>query len=253
MKRITPIVLLTISLTAFSAGQSVGYAQSMEAVPESAESKSPSTKKTILLNIAKAIVDVLCVETGNCAPAGDRSSERDAPRTREDRGFVRTPGFAGGAASPGRSSARTVVEPKNFSFSTPVGWQRYADKSSVTVALPSEYINGNLTNGVILGLFEMKNANFEQGTETFVRQLVANNNYFNRFGYAESSVVNGIKCLTNRMQGQSPKTGYLEHAVVYTCQRNTAQLFYVVTVNSGPNANRYEEDNNRITQSISLQ
>ncbi len=122
----------------------------------------------------------------------------------------------------------------------------------MTVALPSEYIKGNLTNGVILGLFDLKSASFENGTETYVRQLAATNKYLIRVGQPESNIVDNVPCITNRMEGQSPKTHNAEHVVVYTCKRNAMKLFYVVTVNSGLNARQYEEENNGITRSISF-
>jgi hypothetical protein len=122
----------------------------------------------------------------------------------------------------------------------------------VTVARPSEFVNGDLTNGVILGLFDLNGASFERSTEAYVRGLNSSNKYLKRVGWPESNIVNNISCITTRLEGQSPKTQYIENVTVYACKRNPQKLFYVVTVNSGPNANRYEDENRRITQTISF-
>ena len=122
----------------------------------------------------------------------------------------------------------------------------------MTVAPPSEYINGNLTNGVILGLFNLNYSDFETGTEMYIRQSMSNNTFLRRVGQPQSSTYNGVPCITNRLEGRSPKTHSVEHVVVYTCKRSPVKLFYVVTVNSGASAKWYEEMNNRITQSISF-
>lgn len=225
----------------------VAHAQTRDARRESSNqetnnSQVPSTKKRILLNIARAVIDVLCAEYGDCSRNNPATNDIPAPESREDRSYL-TPGFAGSNSnSPHR----------NFSFTTPQGWQTFEDRTSVTVAPPSDYVNGNLTNGVILGMFDLNGSSFESGTEKYARALIANNKYLKRVGWPESNNVNNVPCITNRMEGQSPKTQYIENVVVYTCRRNAQKLFYVVTVNSGPNANRYEDENNRITQSISF-
>jgi hypothetical protein len=155
------------------------------------------------------------------------------------------PGIAG-------VGSRSMPQRPSFFFNTPTGWQTYGDQSSVTVAPPSEYVNGDLRNGVILGLFDLNNTSFETGAETYVRQLVSNNKYLRRIGWPQSHIVDNVPCITNRLEGLSPKTRVIENVVVYTCKRNAQKLFYVVTVNSGPNASLYEEANNRITQTISF-
>lgn len=210
---------------------------------ETNSSQTPSTKRRILLNIARAVIDVLCAEYGDCSPRSLPAADGTAPASREDRSYL-TPGFAG--------SNSNSPHARNFSFITPKGWQAFEDKASVTVAPPSDYINGNLTNGVILGLFDLNGVSFESGTETYVRGLISANKYVKRVGWPESSVVDNVPCITTRLEGQSPKTQYVEKVIVYTCKRSAQKLFYVVTVNSGPNANHYDEQNLNITRSVSF-
>lgn len=244
-----PICLIAVICILFLSGQATMYAQNIGVPPEPSTRErnapqTPSAKRRILLNIAKAVIEVLCAEFGDCPATSNSSTETTTPDSREGGRYL-NPGSTG-------ASSRAAPLQRNFSFNTPSGWQPFEDQTSVTVALPSEYINGDLTNGVILGLFDLNGANFETGTESYVRQLVSNNKYLRRVGWPQNSPVDNVPCVTNRMEGLSPKTRYIENVVVYTCRRSTQKLFYVVTVNSGPNANRYEEENNRITQSISF-
>jgi hypothetical protein len=244
------ICLTAVICILFFSGQAIIYAQNTGVLREPSNSESsspqvPSSKRRILLNIAKAVIDVLCAEYGNCTPSNNTPTETSQPSPRESRRYL-TPDFSGSSKSPSGN------EQRNFSFATPAGWQSYESQSSVTVAPASEYANGDLTNGVILGLFDLNGVSFETGTETYVRQLVSNNKYLKRVGWPQSNTVDNVPCMTNRMEGLSPKTRNIENVVVYTCRRSTQKLFYVVTVNSGPNANRYEEENSRVTQSISF-
>lgn len=206
----------------------------------------PSAKRRILLNIARAVIDVLCAEYGDCRSTTNTPSTGTAePTARDDRRYL-GPGFAGPYAS------TPAAGRLSFSYATPPGWQSYEGQRSVTVALPGEYVNGDLANGVILGLLDLNNAGFEAATETYVRETIVNNKYLRRIGGPQSDAVDGVPCIINRMEGLSPKTHYVESVVAYTCRRSPQELFYVVTVNSGPYAGRYEEENSRITQSISF-
>lgn len=244
-KLICLTIVICISLLG---GQAVAYAQTVSAPREPSTREggpqAPPASRRILLNIAKAVIEVLCAEYGDCPSSGNPRTETTSPDIRAE-GRYRTPGFVEGNSRPAPGG-------RNFSFDTPPSWQTYENQSSVTVAQPSEYTDGDLTNGVILGLSQLNNAGFETGTEMYVRGLLLSNKYLKRVGWPESNVVDNVPCITNRMEGQSPKTHYVEKVVVYTCKRSSQQLFYVVTVNSGPDANRYDEQNLRITQSISF-
>lgn len=243
------IWLTAVICILFLGGQATASAQNV-GVPREPSTRedrgpqAPSATRRVLLNIAKAVIEVLCAEYGDCPSSSSPSTETTEPSPREERRYL-NPGFAGG-------NLGSTPRQRGFSFAPPTGWQTYEDQSSLTVARPSEYVNGDLTNGVILGLFDLNGSSFETGTETYVRGLISNNKYLRRVGWPESNVVDNVPCITTRMEGQSPKTQYVEKVVVYACKRSTQKLFYVVTVNSGPNANRYEEENSRITQSISF-
>lgn len=242
-----PFCLTVVICILLLSGQAVAYAQdsgvTRETTSEGNSTQVPSGKRRILINIAKAVVDVLCAEYGNCT--ANRNNPAETSTGAKELGRYLTPGFAG-------TNSSSDPQQRSFSFSTPSGWQTFEGKTSVTVAPRSEYVNNNLVNGVILGLFDLNNASFESGTETYVRGLLSDNRYLKRVGWPETSVVSSVPCITNRMEGQSPQTHYLEKVVVYTCKRSSLKLFYVVTVNSGPNANQYEEENNRMTQTISF-
>lgn len=242
------ICLIAVVCILFLGGDATGTAQNINvpSEPPATDSRSPqgpSATRRILLNIAKAVIEVLCAEYGDCpSPATGTTG----PDSREEGRYL-NPGFAGDSSSSGSAS-----QPRGFTFDTPPGWRSYEDQSSVTVARPSEYVNGDLINGVILGSYDLNGSSFESATEMYVRGLVSNNKYVKRVGRPESSVVGYVPCITNRMEGRSPKTQEVEKVVVYTCKRSSKKLFYVVTVNSGANSGWYDEQNLRITQSISF-
>jgi hypothetical protein len=246
-----PTCLTVLICVSFLSGQATASAQNVgvprePSTQEGRVPQSPPATRRILVNIAAAVIRVLCAEYGNCPATSNHPSETTTPRSGEEERYQNR-GFAGDG-----SSLRLAPGQRAFSFDTPSGWQTYEEQSSVTVARPSEYVNGDLTNGVMLGLFDLNGASFERGTEAYVRGLNSSNKYLKRVGWPESSVVNNIPCITTRMEGLSPKTQYIENVVVYACKRSTQKLFYVVTVNSGPNANQYEDENRRITQTISF-
>lgn len=255
MAKIYRLVCAGVIFLALFSSQGQGYAQSRRVTRETSTSENDDrqplpTRGRLWRVIAVAVLEALCSEYGDChssgTPAETSRPETPRPETsrRENERYL-TPGFGG-------ANTKSEVRQRGFSFATPLGWQSYEDQSSVTVAQPSEYSNGNLTNGVILGLFDLNGGSFEAGNEKYVTGLISNNRYLKRVGWSESDVVNNVPCITTRMEGQSPQTHYFEKVVVYACKRNTQKLFYVVTVNSGPNANQFEGENNRITQSISF-
>jgi hypothetical protein len=237
--------ILFLSGPAAAPAQNVGVPRE-PSTRESRVPQAPSATKRTLLIIAKAVIDALCAESGYCPSTSRQPSETTRSGSGEEERYLNR-GFAGEG-----SSLRLTPEGRAFTFDTPPGWQTYEERSSVTVAQPSEYVNGDLTNGVILGLFDLNGASFERGTQAYVRGLLSNNKYLKRTEWAESNVVDNVPCITTRLEGRSHKTQYVENVIVYTCRRSTQQMFYVVTVNSGPNANRYEDQNRHITQTISF-
>ncbi len=249
MARIHRVILATIILGLLFSGQGQAHAQNRRVTRETSTSESTDpqalpARGRIWRVIAMAVIEALCAEYGDCNSNSSHPTETSTPESRESKRYL-TPGFGG-------TNTRPTLQPRGFSFDTPAGWQSYEDRSSVTIARPSEYSNSNLINGVILGMVDLNGASFESGDAKYVRDLISNNKYLKRIGWAESNVVNNVPCITTRLEGESPQTHYLEKVVVYTCKRNAQKLFYVVTVNSGPNANRYDEQNLRITQSISF-
>lgn len=260
MKKIHELIhVTTISCILFLGGQSITNAQStlVEAPPEPSTRadtpRAPSVRGRILLNIARAVLEVLCAEYGDCPKSSYPNTETTTPSSSDKRRSLSPenskysiPDFAG------PHSSTPALAKWDFSFDTPAGWQSFEKQSSITVAQPSEYINGNLVNGVILGMFDLNNADFDTATETYIRQQMSINKYLGRVGLPESTTYNNVPCVINRMEGHSPITRNVEQVVVYTCKRSPLKVFYVVTVNSGPNAKLYEEVNNRITQSISF-
>ena len=169
-----PICLTAVICISLLSGQAVAYAQTPGIAGETSTRESngpqvPSAKRRMVLNIARAVLEVLCAEYGDCTSTRNPPTETTAPGAREDERYL-TPGFAG-------TSSSSVPEQRSFSFNTPSGWQAFEGQASVTVAPPSEYINGNLINGVILGLFNLNGTSFEKGTETYVRGLISENKY----------------------------------------------------------------------------
>lgn len=244
-----PICLTAMICISLLGSQVTASAQSAGVVAEPSARedrvpREPSAARRILLNIARAVIEVLCAEYGDCSSSSSSSTETTAPSPRGEERYL-SRGFAGGTLSPAPGR-------RGFSFAPPTGWQTYEAQSSVTVAPPAEYVNGDLANGVILGLFDLNGASFETGAEAHIRGLMSNNKYLRRVGWPESNAVGNVPCITTRMEGQSPKTRYVERVVVYACKRSAQEMFYVVTVNSGPNSNWYDEQNLRITQSISF-
>lgn len=237
------ICVLFLGAHATASAQNIG----VPSEPSTREGRGPQTSSStrrILLNLALAVLKVLCDETGDCPSTGSHIPETRGPESGEEGRYLRP--------SPSVRSLSAATRRRGFSFVTPTGWQIYEDQSSVTVARPSEYVNSNLTNGVILGLYDLNGGSLETGTEAYVRRLMSINRYLSRVGQPESNVVDNVPCMTARMEGQSPKTQYVEKVVVYACRRNARKLFYVVTVNSGPNAGQYEDENRGITQTISF-
>ena len=253
MKLHRQLILTAAVCVCVLGGQVKIYSQNVTAPREPAPSesdgvKTPSTGTRIWTAVLRAVARAVCEESGGCprtsdTPAGTESEPRNGldrqPRINLEPDSRTLP------AGPNHAS-------RKFSFFTPSGWQAYDDQSSVTVAPASEYINGNLVNGVILGLADLSNTTFEAGTDRYVRGLLSANKYLRRVGRSESSIVNSVPCITTRLNGLSPQTGYTENVAIYTCQRSAQALFYVVSVNSGPNAGRYEEESSRVIQSISF-
>jgi len=247
------ILIALISVWIFG-GQSTMNAQNVTVPREPTPPGSDSPKQTsqttrILLDIVGAVARVICEDLCKCPPTTDTPAESES-RTRRE--FGRTPTLVGTPTSQPADPGYNSQPRRSFSFLTPTGWNAYEESSSVTVAAPSEYINGNLANGVIFGLFDLNGASFESGSDRYVRAILSANKYLKRVGRPESSVSNAVPCITTRLGGPSRHTGYTENVVIYTCHRNAQNLLYVVNVTSGPNANRYEVENNRVIQSLNF-
>jgi len=253
MKLHKQLILTALICVCVSGGQAKVYSQNVTAPREPAPSetdgvKTPSTGSRFWIVVLGAVARAVCEETGRCPRTGDTPPATESePRNGLERQprINLEPDSNVVPAGPNHTS-------RKFSFFTPSGWQAYDEQSSTTVAPASEYINGNLSNGVILGLSDLNGTTFEAGTDRYVRGLLSANKYLRRVGRSESSVVNSVPCITTRLNGLSPQTGYTENVAIYTCQRSAQAFFYVVSVNSGPNASRYEEEGSRVIQSISF-
>ena len=248
--------LSLIAVIAFCVGgQVTTFAQNVnvprESTPNETEGpKAPSTGQAIMMDLIGAMARVICEHVGKCPPSGDAPVVTE-PRTQRELGGGRTP------IEPTRTRrsaepSYTLAPRPSFSYFTPSGWRAFEEQSSITVAPQSEYTNGNLANGVIFGLADLNGASFESGTNRYVRGILSANKYLKRIGRSESSVINNVPCITSRLAGPSPQSGYTEHVEIYTCQRSAENLFYVVNVTSGPNANLYLQENSRVIQSISF-
>jgi hypothetical protein len=248
--------LSLIAVIAFCVGgQVTTFAQNVtvprEPTPNETEGpKAPSTGQTIMMDLIGAVARVICEHAGKCPPSGDTPVVTE-PRTQREFGRGRTPievTRTGRSAEP----SYTLAPRPSFSYFTPSGWRAFEEQSSITIAPQSEYTNGNLANGVIFGLADLNGASFESGTNRYVRGLLSANKYLKRIRRSESSIINNVPCITSRLAGPSPQSGYTENVEIYTCQRSAENLFYVVNVTSGPNANLYLQENSRVIQSISF-
>ncbi len=254
MKLYTRLTL--IAVIAFCVGgQVTTFAQNVtvprETTPNETEGpKAPSAGQTLVRDLIGAIARVVCEHSGKCPPSSDTSTQTETP-TEKGFGRGRTP------IEPIRTGRSTdpnyTLAPRpGFAYYTPSGWRAFEEQSSITVAPQSEYMNGNLFNGVIFGLSDLNGASFESGTDRYVRGILSANKYLKRTGRSERSVINSVPCITSRLAGPSPQRGYTENVEIYTCQRSAENLFYVVNVTSGPNANLYLQENSRVIQSISF-
>jgi hypothetical protein len=254
MKVHTRLSLIAVIAFCFG-GQVTTFAQNVtvprEPTPNETEGpKEPSAGQSLLKDLVGVIARVVCEHAGKCQPSGDPSTPTE---TSAEKGFGRgrtpvEPIRRGRSAEP----SYTLAPRPSFAYSTPSGWRAFEDQSSITVAPQSEYTNGNLSNGVIFGLSDLNGASFESGTDRYVRGILSANKYLKRIGRSESSVINNVPCITSRLVGPSPHSGYTENVEIYTCQRSAENLFYVVNVTSGPNANLYLQENRRVIQSINF-
>lgn len=254
MKVHTRLSLIAVIAFCFG-GQVTTFAQNVTVPREPARNetegpKEPSAGQSLLKDLVGVIARVVCEHAGKCQPSGDTSTPTETPA---EKGFGRgrtpvEPIRAGRSAE----SSYTLAPRPSFAYFTPPGWRAFEDQSSITVAPQSEYTNGNLSNGVIFGLSDLNGASFESGTDRYVRGILSANKYLKRIGRSESSVINNVPCITSRLAGPSPQSGYTENVEIYTCQRSAENLFYVVNVTSGPNANLYLQENSRVIQSINF-
>ncbi|MDX6613584.1 MAG: hypothetical protein QOD75_2770 [Blastocatellia bacterium] len=249
-KRSKPLLVVGVLIVVLGCMTS-GHGQGMDVPgnPSGEASRIPRSSRTnrVLLHIADALIQVYCRETGRCPSSTNSSSEpvESTPKAFDTNAYPRL----------SRSPSSDLNQPSthlNFSFVAPLGWQRFDDIGSVTLAPSSQYSGGSLTNGVILGLFDFSSSTFEKGAEKHLQELKSANKYLKRIGGPVSETVDGVPCVTNRLAGVSPKSSYTEQVVVYACKRSPIKLFYLITVNSGPNAAQYEEQNIGISRSITF-
>jgi hypothetical protein len=235
--------------------QATTFAQNVTVPREPAPGESdgprrPSAKEQLIRELIGVMARVICEHSGECPRSADVPREAETrPQSELAPGGTRIERKRTGRSS---TPSYDLAPSRNFSFFTPLGWRSYEEQTSVTVAPPNEYLNGNLANGVIFGLADLNGKSFESGTDKYVRELLSANKYLTRVGRPESSVFNTVPCITSRLTGPSPQNGYTENVEIYTCQRNAQHLFYVVNVTSGPDPSRYVEENSRVIRSLSF-
>lgn len=235
------LVIAALAVLVLS-GQAI-YAQNVKAPSEPTTRdtelpKGPSSRTRAIQILLEALTRIICEEAGNCPGPIETPAESAEP-----------PGFSRRGPRMATGSNTRSAAP-SFGYHKPNGWQAYEERSSVTIAPPSEYVNGNLSNGVMFGFADLNGAGFESGSERYLQEMLAANSYLQRVGQPERNSDNFVSCITTRFAGMSPATSQMENVVVHTCRRTAQKLFYAVNVNSGPNATRYDEENNRIIQSI---
>jgi hypothetical protein len=239
-----PVLLIAAVSIFVISGHATTYAQNAtvprESPTEGADSPKPPSRGTRAIQILLgALTQIVCEEAGNCPQPITTPTETETP------GFTRD-------STPMSTVRRSKAVARDFSYHTPRGWRAYEDGSSVTVARPSEYVNGNLSNGVVFGLADLNGASFASGADKYVRDMLSANTYLKQVGSAETNSGTMVSCITKRFAGLSPQTAQTEDVVVHTCRRNAQKLLYVVSVTSGPNSSRHEDENNSVIQSLSF-
>lgn len=237
-----------------ASGQTMDVPRDQPTVEATKIPQNRSRAKTVLINIAGAVLEVLCIETGRCAPIPNSRTEPPEPTPQgfDRRGTAGVPTLSRAPTPIPDNSGPVRASHLNFSFTIPSGWQRYDNVSSVTLARQDQYTSGNLLNGVILGLYDVSTSNFEKGAARYASDLISQNKYLKPVTFPENTVVDGVSCIVNRLAGRSPKSGYDEQVVVYACKRSPIKMFYLVTVNSGPNSTQFDQYNESIARSLSF-
>jgi hypothetical protein len=120
-----------------------------------------------------------------------------------------------------------------YSVNVPADWQEFPGGTLSVFAPQGEYVNSNLTCGVIIGTIAIGAADLPGATESYVNALLRANTYLSINGGYQRTSVSSQDAITVTLIGRSPVTGRDEVVKVVTVRTGGNKLLYINVVAQG--------------------
>ncbi len=129
-------------------------------------------------------------------------------------------------------STRYRTENNNvFSISLPDNWENAGgDQTSSTYAPAGAYGNEGITHGIVIGLARTQNRDLAAATDEYLQGVLQSNTYLRQRTAPERGTLANRTALGTTLNGTSPVTGRTEIVVVFTMQKKSGELLYLLTV-----------------------
>lgn len=152
-------------------------------------------------------------------------------------------------------SSRTATYYNNgiFSVNVPVNWEVVEESNNeVWFAPRGAYGKEGITHGAIIGISATSGQDLRRETQTFVNDLLRNNDYLRqRESFRRTTLLNR-EALSTLLEGRSPITKRIEIVNIFTTLLRDGNLFYVITVVPEDERTDYEQAFSRMLASIRL-
>ena len=196
-------------------------------------------KWDIVLTIVATTIQSICDNTGKCILAVPSNNYP----TNE------------GKSPQGPAGEGTYPDGSRMSFAA--NYPAFNSGDTVIIAQRGQYrrmSNGgvDLYNGVMLYPAQQSGGSLESELNRFADETAAANDYLRSQGRATTQYVDGMECRVANYGGTNPNSRAYENVGIYVCDDNSRRLYFV-TVASGPNANYYHTQNQRVIDSLRRQ
>ncbi|MFL6467726.1 MAG: M48 family metalloprotease [Pyrinomonadaceae bacterium] len=150
------------------------------------------------------------------------------------------------------SRTRVYSAGDRLRLNIPSNWRELSGQSDVTFAPEGAYGSQGITHGIMMGTFQPQSSSLRTATETFVRELMQNNQYLRDESGLTRVNLSSQQGYAVTLAGRSAITNRNESVTVYTAPMRDGRAFYLITVVPESESFSYENTFRNIVGSVQI-
>lgn len=139
-----------------------------------------------------------------------------------------------------------------FRVRVPSNWREVSGGDSIIYAPDGAYGSQGITHGIMFGVSQTQERNFQNATRELVEGLLQANTYLRQSGGYQRTTLDGRYALATTLIGRSPVTGRDERVTIVTSQLSNGQVFYLAAVAPNQEYGTYRRAFDQVIRSLQL-